>query len=55
MTPDDEKQMLSRCLAKGIEYMFIAIGMGASFNPSWLVYDDYGMLTGCTQDLNLDE
>ena len=55
MTPEEEMRMLSRCLAKGIEFMFIAVGKGAAFDPSWLIYDAVGVLSACTQDLNLDE
>lgn len=40
MTDVEEMQMLSRCLAKGLEFMFIAVGKGATFDPAWLIYDE---------------
>lgn len=47
--------MLSRCLAKGLEFMWIATGKGAAFEADWLIYSDYGVLEATTQDLNIDE
>ena len=35
--------------------MFIQIGRAMDYEDSWLVYDLNGVLTGCTQNLHLDE
>lgn len=55
MTPLEEKQLLSRCLVKGLEAMFIQTGRAMQYESTWLVYDTDGVLTGCTQDLKIDE
>ena len=47
--------MLSRCLAHGLESMWIATGKGTTFDFTWLVYDTNGILTSTTQDLSIDE
>ena len=55
MTETQERQMLSRCLAHGLESMWIATGKGTTFDFTWLVYDTNGILTSTTQDLSIDE
>ena len=47
--------MLSRCLVKGLEAMFIQTGRAMEYDESWLIFDDNGILVGTTQTLHLDE
>lgn len=35
--------------------MWIATGKGTAFDWAWLIYDDNGLLSSTTQDLNIDE
>ena len=55
MTELQEKQLLSRCFERGLEFMWIAIGKGMIFELEWLVYDGDGLLVSTTQDLKIDE
>lgn len=55
MTDLEEKQMLSRCLVKGIESMYIATGRATSYDPEWLSFDADGLVLSISQDLLLDE
>ena len=55
MSEIDELRLLSRCLEKGLEAMWIATGKGVSFDFGWLTYDSDGLLASTTQDLRIDE
>lgn len=55
MSEGDQRVLLSKCLEKGLEAMFIQTGRAMQYEDSWLVYDGDGILSECTQDLRIDE
>lgn len=55
MSEGDQRLLLSKCLEKGLEAMFIQTGRAMQYEDSWLVYDGDGILSATTQDLRIDE